>query len=71
MKMPRRHLAYLLRLWPVARNGENLWRASLEDVDTGERRGFASLSRLFDFLGRETCSAGASCPDDDRKREGR
>ena len=43
------YLSYLLRLW---REGEEIesWRASLESSHTGERKGFASLEELFDFL---------------------
>ena len=56
--------SYLLRLWrgsgceeshsedgefPCA-GGKVVWRASLESVCTGERRSFASLDDLFDFL---------------------
>lgn len=43
------HRSYLLRLW-CADTGGRCWRASLEDLRTGERIGFASLERLFDFL---------------------
>ena len=49
-----RYHAYLLRLWCVATNDEVAWRASLEDPHTGERHGFASLDRLFEFLKGET-----------------
>ena len=43
------YLSYLLRLW--RENGEKTgWRASLESSHTGERKGFASLDDLFDFL---------------------
>ena len=44
------YLAYMLRLWQVSNNGEPIWRASLESPHTGERKGFASLDDLFDFL---------------------
>ncbi len=51
------YLSYLLRLWRVSGDGESpgmgrkaIWRASLESTRTGERRGFASLDELFDFL---------------------
>lgn len=47
---PRKYLAYLLRLWQVEENGLHVWRASLEDPDTGERRGFASLNLLAHYL---------------------
>lgn len=45
-----RYLSYLLRLWQVKRNGEVIWRASLDNPHTGERRGFQSLAALMDFL---------------------
>ena len=46
----RRYHSYLLRLWQA--NGERapIWRASLEDVQTGERHSFADLARLSAFL---------------------
>jgi hypothetical protein len=58
------YLSYLLRLWRVNDGGTShredgesehaggkaVWRASLESVRTGERRSFASLEELFDFL---------------------
>ena len=48
---PRRYLAYLLRVWPVTdEDGAPAWRASREDVQTGERQGFASLEQLLVFL---------------------
>ena len=55
------YLSYLLRLWRV--NEDNgvqstlnkaMWRASLENPHTGQRKGFASLEELFDFLQEET-----------------
>jgi hypothetical protein len=42
-------LAFLLRLWKVRDNGKS-WRASLERVDSGEKRGFTSLEDLFTYL---------------------
>ena len=48
------HVAYLLRLWQ-ARDAEGLcWRASLQDVHTGQRQGFAGLEALFEFLRART-----------------
>ncbi len=41
--------AYLLRLWRVENEGES-WRARLENVETGEAQGFASLAKLIEFL---------------------
>ena len=44
------YMAYLLRLWR-ARDGERPgWRASLENVRTGERRGFRSVEELLAFI---------------------
>ena len=50
---PRRYLSYLLRLWQASSGGELVWRASLEDPHTGERRGFASLAELIACLEEE------------------
>jgi hypothetical protein len=52
------YLSFLLRLWQVKQNGENGWRASLEDTRTGERQGFASLESLMDFLREQTQAIG-------------
>jgi hypothetical protein len=41
--------AYLLRLWRVEDDGRG-WRARLENVETGEAQGFASLKMLIEFL---------------------
>ena len=43
--------AYLLRLWRVE-DGDGRWRARLENVETGETQGFASLEMLIEFLQR-------------------
>ena len=40
--------SYLLRIW---RSGpEDTWRASLQSVQTGERRMFADLESLLSFI---------------------
>jgi hypothetical protein len=44
------YLSYLLRLWRTLTAGEATWRASLENPQTGERRGFASLDAMVAFL---------------------
>ena len=43
-------VAYLLRLWQAEREGRTFWRASLQDSDTDQRRGFATLADLLSFL---------------------
>jgi len=50
----RHYRAYLLRLWDVDSDGQRVWRASLQDSHTGERRGFANLAALTAFLAEET-----------------
>ena len=51
---PRRYLSYLLRLWQASSGGGLVWRASLENPHTGERRSFACLAELVAFLEEET-----------------
>ncbi len=48
------YLAYLVRLWQVTSAGRPVWRASLENPHTGERRGFADLDALVAFLKNKT-----------------
>lgn len=55
------YLSYLLRLWRVSGAGnldgmgrKAIWRASLESTRAGERKGFAGLDELFDFLQEQT-----------------
>jgi hypothetical protein len=51
---PRPYRAYLLRLWQVEGDDRPAWHASLEDPHTGERRGFADLAGLFEYLEEQT-----------------
>ena len=53
------YLSYVLRLWQAREDGETSWRASLQTVPAGERLGFAGLDELFDYLRRQTLTAGA------------
>ena len=55
----RRYVAFLVRLWSVHHNGELIWRASAENVHTGERHAFADLSRLCRLLVEVTSPAAA------------
>jgi hypothetical protein len=53
------YLSYLLRLWRVENDkaagaDKAVWRASLEVPHTGERRVFASLDELLEFLRQQT-----------------
>lgn len=57
-----RYLAYLLRLWQVRDKGQVGWRASTENVHTGEQRSFAGLAELFTFLENEAGQIGQGQP---------
>ena len=39
-------IAYLLHLW----HSTGQWQASLENLETGKRLGFANLEQLFSYL---------------------
>ena len=42
--------SYLLRLWRANSGGQPVWRLSLESVQTGTCRSFATLEQLCAFL---------------------
>jgi hypothetical protein len=46
----QRYVSYLVRLWRVHHNGEQIWRASAENVHTSERHAFADVAALCAFL---------------------
>jgi hypothetical protein len=46
---PGDYQSYLLRLWRV-RTNKHTWRASLENVETGEVSGFTTMKELIEFL---------------------
>ena len=64
-----RYRAYLLRCWAehgLSAPAPAVWRYSLEDPHTGERRGFADLAALLAFLPAElalSCAAPPGEPD--------
>src|SRR5437868_2962496 len=62
----RHYLSYLLRLWQEHAT-LRIWRASLENPQTGEREGFADMVQLFAFLEEQvadvTSRAGALPPE--------
>lgn len=45
----RQHISFLLRLWREELSSP-AWRASLEDAATGERKGFANVETLAEYL---------------------
>ena len=54
--------SFMLRIWRAGRANSSEWRASLESVVTGERRGFAGLEALLGYLQQEVY-ADAPEPD--------
>ncbi len=61
MKTQPDYVSFLLRLWRVSDEGKSqpgakkaVWRASLENPHTSERKGFAGLDELFSFLREQT-----------------
>ncbi len=52
--------SYVLRLWAIESAGQRVWRASLQDAHSGERRGFADLAALTAFLAEQTGAAGST-----------
>ncbi len=47
---PKNKCSFILRLWREVQSDTFNWRASLEEPETGNRIGFASLEHLFAFL---------------------
>ena len=53
---PPRYLSFLLRCWEEGNPQPGMpetWRFSLEDIHTGQRRGFASLEALLAYVRAE------------------
>lgn len=57
-RAPRYH-SYLLRCWS---EGPGVWRFSVEDPHTGERRGFTEMAALITFLEATLCEKGDEVP---------
>ena len=57
-----RYISYLLRLWQVESEGELVWRASLDNPHTGQRRGFAGLAEMLSFLEHEVIDGAGDAP---------
>ncbi len=50
MKKISQSQSYVLRLWQVSEGGRPVFRISLENTQTRERRGFTDLEALLAFL---------------------
>jgi hypothetical protein len=67
---PQRYRAFLLRCWEVRDQRPvqaGAWRFRLQDVQTGEKRGFADLEALVAFLRGEFDANGGQA---DRRSDG-
>ncbi|TFG72893.1 MAG: hypothetical protein E4H27_01760 [Anaerolineales bacterium] len=64
-KKPEHYNSYLLRVWR-AREIRDTWRVSLENAQTHQLRGFASLEEVFEFLSHEV---GDRCESEDDGKE--
>ena len=51
------YYSFLLRMWRVKENNQQVWRASLDNVESGDKRGFACLEELLAYL-RQTAEQG-------------
>jgi len=66
-----KYLIYLLRNWVVEEGcgsrilPKTVWRASLENINTHTRYGFANLGRAFEFLHQQTISKKEDCDEMD------
>ena len=61
---------YLLRLWreqPASPERQAVWRFSLEDARSSERRGFSSPEALVEFLQERMQVANAQQGGDEKK----
>jgi hypothetical protein len=63
-----RYASYLLRLWMSEEDGLPVWRASLESTRTRQRRSFAGMQALVEFLETEFDSRQAESGDQSRSR---
>ena len=63
---PPRYRSYLLTCWEERSRdpgAPDLWRFSLKDPNTGQRRGFADLEEMLVFLRGELAGGQANQPD--------
>ena len=59
--MGKNYHSFLLRCWQVQVDGKHVWRASLENPFTRERKGFATLSELTAYLETQISDEDDNC----------
>lgn len=50
MAKPTGYMAYLVRLWQEKHDGQQIWRASVEQPGQTNKHAFQSFEALVDFL---------------------
>lgn len=66
-KRPLRHQSFILSLWQEAEataDNSAVWRFSLENPQTSERRGFTEIAGLLNFLNEWTAVSPKELPTD-------
>ncbi len=63
----RREHAFALRLWAESGNGAEAWRGRIDDLQTGERRYFASLCELMEYIHRRIEACARDSPQLERR----
>jgi hypothetical protein len=61
----RGYLSYLLRLWQAGEGPAAVWRASVQEVTTGERQAFRDLDHLLAYLREQTQAATTQEEEDE------
>lgn len=67
-KRPLRHYSFILSLWAeggTLPNAPTVWRYSLEDPHSSQRRGFKDLAELMRFLDEWTAVPPEEAPMDE------
>ena len=59
--------SFLLRMWRVREADHEVWRASLESIESGEKRGFASLEALLAYLSELAGKPQEECDEGEKR----
>ncbi|MEM7343689.1 MAG: hypothetical protein AAF485_05565 [Chloroflexota bacterium] len=73
LKKAPQYQAYVLRFWEESnpQAPETIWRFSLEDPRTGQRRGFSNLETLHIALQEELTTLEKEAITDEQEKNGR
>lgn len=66
--MVKGYFSYLVRLWRVGSGPQTAWRASTQEIGSGERQAFSELDGLLVYL-REQAQGGVAASQADTRRE--